>query len=313
METSAERIRAAQERQGRLGEAKAFPKVVLIDTCSYCNLRCSMCVHKDMTRPKGFMAWPLFKKIVDEIAESDPTTRVWMIFFGEPLIAKRRKPTIFDMIAYAKDRGLTDVVMNSNANLLDDDAAQKLISAGLDAIYIGIDAAKPESYARIRVGGDFDTVVVNVKNLLHRMRASRSSLKVFVQFVEMDDNAGERDEFVCFWSELGANVKIRPKVSWAGKIEAPNLVLDDRDRWPCYWAMQTMSVTDRGSVVTCAVDLDAGYVAGDINTSTLADVWNGRLAALRQLHRQRRFGDLPQPCRDCRDWQSARAEYVSAE
>jgi hypothetical protein len=38
--------------QGRLKDAGDFPKVILIDTISYCNLRCSMCVHKDMTRKK---------------------------------------------------------------------------------------------------------------------------------------------------------------------------------------------------------------------------------------------------------------------
>lgn len=32
-----------------------FPRTVLIDTVSCCNLKCSMCVHKDMKRKKGFM------------------------------------------------------------------------------------------------------------------------------------------------------------------------------------------------------------------------------------------------------------------
>ena len=304
-------IRTTQERQGRLSDAGTFPAVVLLDTCSFCNLRCSMCVHKDMTRPKGFMPWPLYTKIIDEIAAREPATRVWMIFFGEPLVARRRKPTIFDMIAYAKAAGLTDVVMNSNANLLDDPSARGLIAAGLDAIYIGIDAADAATYARVRVGGDYDRVVANVKNLIRRVREADARLEVYVQFVEMDDNAGQREEFARFWSEAGAKVKIRPKVSWAGKIEAPNLVLGEEERWPCYWAMRTMSITDRGLAVTCAVDLDAQFVAGDVNTSSLAQIWNGKLGELRRLHLEGRYAELPAPCRTCGDWQSARAEYVS--
>ena len=126
MDTPNRQIRSAQEQQGRLADAGPFPKVVLLDTCSFCNLRCSMCVHKEMTRPKGFMPWKLSRKLVDEIAATAPATRVWMIFFGEPLVARRRKPTIFDMIAYAKGLGLTDVVMNSNANLLDEESAREL-------------------------------------------------------------------------------------------------------------------------------------------------------------------------------------------
>lgn len=301
-----------QQQQGRLDESRSFPKVVLIDTVSFCNLKCSMCVHQNMTRKKGIMPWNLFTKIVDEISETDKNVRVWMVFFGEALILKRRKPTIFDMIAYAKGKGLTDVVMNSNANLLDREAAEGLIKSGLDAIYIGIDAFLPETYAKVRVGGNYEKTVRNVLNLIDlKKQLGAEKPQVFAQFVEMDINRAEKEEFIRFWTEHGATVKIRPKVSWAGNIDAPNLVLDNKDRWPCYWAMQTMSITDTGKVVTCAVDLDACFVAGDINNQSLKDVWNGKLKEVRQLHMEKRFDELPPNCSCCRDWQSARADYYS--
>ncbi|MBI4619837.1 MAG: radical SAM protein [Desulfobacterales bacterium] len=301
-----------QIKQGRLEEAGDFPKVVLIDTISFCNLRCSMCVHKDMTRKKGIMSWGLYTKIIDEIAETDKNVRVWDVFFGEALMLKKRKPTIFNMIAYAKEKGLTDVVINSNANLLDKEAAADLIKCGLDAIYIGIDAFKPETYAKIRVGGNYGKTVQNVINLIELKKLlNAANPKVVVQFVEMDINKDEKDDFIQFWNEHGAIAKIRPKVSWAGMIDAPNLVLGNGDRWLCHWAMQTMSITDTGKVVTCAVDLDAKFVAGDVNKQSLKEVWNGSLKELRQMHISKRFRGLPENCRNCRDWQSARANYYS--
>ncbi len=306
------RIYHSQIAQGRLSDTGLFPKVILIDTISFCNLRCSMCVHPEMTRKKGVMAWPTFTKIIDEIAEVDKDVRVWMVFFGEALLLKRRKPSIFEMITYAKQKGLTDVVLNSNANLLDEKAAKSLIDAGLDAIYIGIDAFHPETYSKIRVGGNYEKTVDNVRGLI-RLKKDLNTAKpeIFVQFVEMDINSSEKEGFVEYWTEQGTTVKIRPKVSWAGMIEAPNLILDNKDRWPCYWAMQTMSITDTGKVVTCAVDLDARFIAGDINQESIRDVWNGALRELRQLHESSRFDELPSNCRNCRDWQSARADYYS--
>jgi radical SAM protein with 4Fe4S-binding SPASM domain len=305
-----EQILQSQIENGRLTDSEEFPKVVLIDTVSFCNLACSMCVHPEMKREKGVMSWDLVKKIIDEVAENDRNVRVWMVFFGEPLILKNRKPSIFDMIRYAKDRGLTDVVTNTNANLMDKEASRKLIEAGLDAIYIGVDAFSAETYAKIRVKGNYETTVKNIQNLL-RLKEELKTDKpdVFVQFVEMDNNAHEKEAFISFWSEQGAKVKIRPKVSWAGLIEAPNLVLGEEDRWPCYWAMQTMSITNTGKVVTCAVDLDARYIAGDINQSSLKEVWTGALRELRKMHFEKRFADLPVVCRNCKDWQSARADY----
>lgn len=305
-------IKDTQAAMGRLDDAGEFPKVVLIDTVSFCNLECSMCVHKDMLRPRGYMPWPLFTKIIDEVAVENPQARVWMVFFGEALILRRRKGGIFDQIRYAKAKGLTDIVLNSNANLLDETAARDLIASGLDAIYIGIDAHSPESYAKIRVGGDHAKVVANVRRLLALKRELGSQTpRVFVQFVDMDDNRGEMDDFIAFWTAEGAQVKIRPKVSWAGQIDAPNLVLDNSQRWPCYWAMQSMSITDRGLAVTCAVDLDARFVAGDVNKATLKSIWNGRLKENRQHHLNGNWDALPEVCRQCRDWQSARADFHS--
>jgi radical SAM protein with 4Fe4S-binding SPASM domain len=271
-----------------------------------------MCVHQNMTRKKGTMPWGLFTKIIDEVAATDKNARVWMVFFGEALILKKRKPTIFEMIAYAKGKGLTDVVLNSNANLLDDESARGLIDAGLDAIYIGIDAFSPETYSKVRVGGNYEQTVQNVLHLITlQQQLKKPNPSVFVQFVEMDVNKHEKEAFIKFWSDHGASVKIRPKVSWAGAIEAPNLVMGNDERWPCYWAMRTMSITDQGKVVTCAVDLDARFVAGDITKQTLKEVWNGKLHELRELHTSCRFEELPPNCRDCRDWQSARADYYS--
>lgn len=305
-----EQIRDEQWKRGRLQDAGDFPRVVLIDTVSYCNLRCSMCVHKEMTREKGIIRWPLFTKIVDEIAATDKDVRVWMVFFGDPFILKGTTPSIFDMVAYAKGRGLTDVVLNSNGNLMDEAAARKLIASGLDAIYFGVDAATPETYAKLRVGGDYQKAVNNIRTLIDLEKSLGSPTPtVVVQFVEMEENAHEKEAFIAFWNAAGAQVKIRPKVSWSGMIEAPNLVLGNEDRWPCHWAMQTMSISDQGKVVTCAVDLDARFVAGDITTQTLKEVWTGELRRLRELHLAGAFAQLPPNCRDCRDWQSARSDY----
>lgn len=305
-------ILQSQIEKGRLTDSGSFPKVILIDTISFCNLKCSMCGHKDMSRKRGKMAMELFKKIIDEIADTDRNTRVWMVFFGEALILK--KTTLFPMIRYAKEKGLTDVVLNSNANLLDEDAAKGLIKSGLDAIYVGIDAFTEETYAKVRVGGNYHKVVNNVRNLI-RLKKEIGAEKplVYVQFVEMPVNSIEVNNFIEFWKKEGAIAKIRPMVSWAGLVNAPNLTIPMQERWPCYWAMQTMSIADDGKVVMCAVDVDARFVAGDINKETIKSVWNGRLKEIRQMHQKGKFDKLPFPCKDCKDWQSARAEYYNAE
>lgn len=302
----------AQLKRGRLADAGYFPNVILIDTVSFCNLRCSMCFHSKMTRKKGIMPWKLFTKIIDEIAMENKDARVWMVFFGEALILKNTRPSIFDMIRYAKDKGLTDVVLNSNANIMDPGSAQRLIEAGLDAIYIGVDAFSSEVYSKLRIGGDYNKTVDNILGLLKLIKDGKfKNPKVYLQFVVMEINKNEQEDFKRFWTDKGAIVKIRPKVSWAGKVDAPDQVLDNKDRWPCHWAMQTFSVTDAGLAVLCPCDLDARFTAGDVKKETIRDVWNGRLKKLRNAHQNRQFELLPDMCSQCRDWQSARSDYYS--
>ena len=205
-------------------------------------------------------------------------------FFGEPFVRKYRKPDIFEMIRYAKDRGLTDVVLNSNGCLMDEETARRLADSGLDAVYFGIDGFSSETYRQLRVGGSYHKTVENVRWLLkHLQENGLSKPKVFVQFVEMEVNRHEKDDFIRFWSGEGAAVKVRPMVSWAGKVDAPNQVLGREERWPCHWAMQTMSITDAGQVVACAVDLDANFVAGDVTRQTLKEVWSGKLKEFRAI------------------------------
>lgn len=306
-------IKLQQFKQGRLSDSGIFPKVIPIDTTSFCDLRCSMCAHREMKRKKGIMSWDIFTKIIDEIAATDKDVRVWMVFFGEALLLKKKRPSIFDMIAYAKKQGLRDVVLNSNANLLDEQAARALIKSGLDSIYIGIDAFDPVTYAKIRVGGDYEKVIKNTLMLLELKKVLNAAKpEVFVQFIEMDINKEEKKDFIDFWSRKGTTVKIRPKVSWAGSICAPNLRFGNAQRWPCYWAMQVMAITDTGKVVSCGVDLDARFVAGDVSRNSLKDIWNGSLKELRMLHLSRKFNELPEHCNNCKDWQSARADFCPA-
>jgi MoaA/NifB/PqqE/SkfB family radical SAM enzyme len=303
--TKPQRASTASKDKERTQDAGTFPKVVLIDTTNFCNLKCSMCGHRLMTREKGRMSMPLFRKIIDEIAEVDKSTRVWMVFFGEALILRYQ---LYWQILYAKRKGLTDVVLNSNGCLLDEEASRGLIESGLDAIYVGIDAFCPETYDKLRVGGDYNEVVANVNGLIDlKRKLGADKPEVFVQFVEMGDNEKEVEDFRKYWTEQGATVKIRPKITWAGTVESWKV--KSIPRHPCYWAMRTCNICWDGRVVLCSVDYDAKFVAGDVSKDSIQTVWLGSLKKIREMHQSGDYDSLPDFCRDCTDWQMARAVY----
>lgn len=290
-------------------ESNVFPKTVLIDNSNYCNLRCSMCGHSNMRRRKGIMDIGLYKKIIDEIAEKSPGTRVWQILYGEPFSLK----DMDERIKYAKDKGLTDVVLNSNGLLINDENARKIVQAGLDYLYVGIDSISEEIYSKLRVGGKLDTAVNGVLSYQNALKKYGSeNQKLFVQFVEMDINAHEVNGFIDFWNDKGINVKIRPMVSWAGKIDNP-IIKQKISRLPCKWVLSDLSITIDGDVIGCTCDLDCERPVGNVAGSSISEIWNGPLKKIRALHLEGRWDELDLVCQKCLDWQSGYSEYLLPE
>lgn len=294
----------------RIAEATEFPSVILIDNCNACNLRCSMCDHKNMKQYRRIqlMDMELYRRIIDEIAVENPGARVWNIFFGEPFMCR----DMAKRISYAKGKGLEDVVLNSNGVLMTKRKALAVIEAGLDAMYVGIDAATEDTYNQIRVGGRFSKAVDNVlqyKALLDRY--GNGNQQLFVQFVVSDVNEHEVDDFVTFWKARNINVKIRPKVSWAGLVEAPNLSDNAKvARKPCYWLMQTANICADGHVALCSVDVHCRVKCGDVNIDSIKKIWQSTLKEFRAMHKEGRFDQLPDMCRKCNDWQSGYADFI---
>lgn len=282
-----------------------FPPVFIIDTISHCNLKCFMCPHKEFKRRPGIMNWDLYTKIIDEIAEKKPNARIWITFAGEGGMLK----DLPEKISYAKDKGCTDVVLNSNGTLLAEEFSKRLIAAGLDTLMVGIDAFTDETYLKIRVGGKLEKTVANVlayKRLLDEYGKEKQGLNV--QFVQMPENVSELDAFIAFWTERKIAVKVKPMVSWINAIKAETL-LQNENRLPCYWLCSIMAITDTGKVAFCGADLECGTPMGDAAVDSLEHIWQDRLKAMRQIHLNGEWDKLPDRCAACNDWQSGYAKY----
>lgn len=279
-----------------------FPPQIVIETTAACNLRCVHCSHRVMTRPKGHMAMALYRRIIDEIAESAPGTEVWPTFYGEAFVLEYR---LFYMLQYAKRRGLTNLVLNTNGTRFGDEVAEWVIESGLDVVMFSLDGFSAPVFESIRVGARRDQVFANIERLLELKAACRAATpRVEVQFSMMDANEHEVDAFRAYWLARGADVKIREKLTWGGSVAAANLD-PHLQRIACPWALRTCAIHWNGDVVACAVDYDGRFVASNVERHTIREIWNGAHRALQNLHFTHDFGRLPLPCRDCLDWQVA--------
>lgn len=287
-----------------------FPPQIIVETTSVCNQKCIHCNHRIMERPKVHMEDQVYKKIIDEIAEAAPDTEVWPTFYGEAFTLRHK---LFERLRYARDKGLTKLVLNSNGRLLDrEDFIDQILTSGLKRFILSLDGFTAETFEKIRVGGKRDAIFASVEKLLKRREELGLEFPIIqCQFSVMDENRHEVEPFIAYWEARGAEVKAREMLSWGnvGDVVAENLDYESDFRIACPWGNNTMAIHQNGNVVTCAVDYEGKTVIGNVMDFSLRDLWKRHGELVRERHRCHDWENIPDICKNCPDWQAVGAEY----
>lgn len=280
-------------------EMKDFPLNVIVEPGNYCNLNCTTCANNRLTRPKGTMNILLYKKIIDEIAQVNPYTRLWLDFYGEPLLQKYK---LYYMIDYAKKKGLVNIELNTNGTLLDEEMAEMLLDSGISFISIDCDGFSKEVYEKIRVNGNRDVTYSNIEYILKRKKELGLERPIIeVKVMEMEENKHEVDKIIQYWRERGAWTTMRRLISWAGMCDdiKPKA---DTERTACGNAVGILAITWDGKAVNCVMDVDAQYICGDAAKESIKDIWMRRNRDMVSKHMEHKWDELPKICKNCTDW-----------
>ena len=283
-----------------------FPTRFAVEVTAECNLACSMCHHPDMRRPKGRMPFELWKKCANQISPISPETQCWFSFCGEPLLEPE---LLLRMLAYGKSVGLKSLNLNTSGMSLTPELTRRLLDSGLDLVVFGIDGLSKEVYEKIRVRGERDVVYANVEYFLSERGVRGNGPDIQIQFIEMDENEHELEDFKKYWLTRGATLKVRKKLSWGGKFDTP-LNVSKEERIPCPWAITMMHVFWDGRVPRCPGDIEGDEGVGNAWDEPLVVLWE-RLSGYRQKHLEYRFDELPERCKTCKDWMTGVAERIS--
>lgn len=287
-----------------------FPRQIVIETTSYCNLKCIHCSHREMIRPQEHMARPLYNKIVEEIGRESPMCEIWPTFYGESFILGDE---LWDRLDYADKVGCKNLVLNSNGTLLDrDDNITKILKSPLKRFILSLDGLSRETFEKIRAKAKWDSVYPAVEELCRRRKESGQTYPtITAQFSVMKDNAHEVEGYRAYWRARGAEVKVRPMLEWTatGTVRSTTIDHNTDFRIACPWGNNTMAIHQNGNVVACAVDYEGMYKPANLNDTTIKEAWRILGETLRKPHREHRWKDVPNICKGCGDWQVAGAEY----
>jgi radical SAM protein len=128
------------------------PFVVIWENTRACDLACVHCRAAAQSRRSQFeLTTEQGFKLIDEIATMQP--KVFVLTGGDPL---KREDT-YDMIEYARQRGLEPSLTPSATPLLTEDAVSEMKRRGLGRMAVSLDASNADLHDRFRqVPGSFD-------------------------------------------------------------------------------------------------------------------------------------------------------------
>jgi len=289
--------RSVDQEIDSFGQNGSFPapKVVYAESTNACNAACVMCPRDEMGRGIGMMPLDLFKKIAKECAEWG-VEELRLHNFGEPLIDKR----LCEKIEFAKRAGIPTTTIYTNAALLDEERGRRLITAGLDKIYISFDGATKNTFESIRLPLSFDQVAANTRRFFQlRERMGSLTPRIYLTFTHIRQSTDEVRKFLRDWEPYADKVFIIDAHDWAGQADVKLHEPNDGPRWPCVYLWKSMTVLYSGEVTLCCMDIKGSEQVGNAHETSLREIWNGAMMRrIRTAHRRHRYGDVDL-CKGC--------------
>lgn len=269
------------------------PLCIDLELASICDLACPHCFREYLATPDKIMNIEFAKKIIlDAIDNSIPSMKFnWR---GEPLL----NSNLGKLIKFAKDKGMLETIINTNATNLTEKKGMELINSGLDYMIYSFDGGTKKTYESLRPGrfhqNKFEKVIQNIKNFSElKKKLNKKFPYTKIQMVLMDSNREEVSSFFEIFEPIVDEVTITPYQERGGNIkdlnkdnfkilkkylienklsqDTPYMIDGEGDlfvsqgRKTCEQIFQRLMITYDGKAGMCCNDWGAQYNIGYLN------------------------------------------------
>lgn len=280
-----------------------YPYSIDIQTRSGCNARCTFCgVGREQNRITGRMSDDLFQQIIDEVLTFPNLMQINPYLLNDPLVDKSIEERIEYIVRKRNGRRRPAVRIITNAALLTEERAYRLLHSGLDEINISFNSIIPEVYEKAMPPLKFDKVMENILGLARlkqRLRYRRPKINIWtVLTTEVESNLQNEK---AYWKHAGVGFKARKLDNRASPdIEAAQLgnrPMDLVQICPIpFWRAWIMW---NGDMIMCCVDQERSNILGNCRDRPIKQIWNdSNYQDLRRRWRSKELNGLL--CNDCK-------------
>lgn len=253
-----------------------FPKIIELQTMSYCNGNCIVCPYKDLDIKQCRMPDDIIERLLNEIIEHKDTVERFIPYLNnEPSFDKR-------MLSILRKMKNKDIVIEVSTNISnwELDELDSIIEEDLiQDLRISFFGHNKELYEELMTGLNFEKNAEKVKYLLNINRLANNKVDIEIIVVLLPTlNATEiRDGL----NELFNNPKIHffGFLDRCGKVKLCKndlAITESSEVIGCSLTRpyERCCIYANGNVVLCSQDWEQEVVLGNVYENTIEEVWN---------------------------------------
>jgi MoaA/NifB/PqqE/SkfB family radical SAM enzyme len=287
--------------RGPTPHVPASPTTIGVELTNVCQLRCPHCdaQHPAIRGKAGYMSAETYTRLLAQLRVLR-VRNLRLIGGGEPLLHPRFSSWVPQL------RGLASLVSitTNGMRLVPEISAAAL--ASLDVIEVSVASDNADGFERSRTGGDFEVLLENLTRLRELRAQMRSRTAIHIRVMLRPSEQPTADRLLAFWRRFGDVVSTQRLQDYFDQ-HGDVFVRGETEEYPsCMLPFRSLGVSWDGSVPLCRVaafqsGTPDGLVLGNINDTTLAQIWQGAvIRQYRQGHRSRTPALMPL-CRNCPD------------
>jgi radical SAM protein with 4Fe4S-binding SPASM domain len=277
-----------------------FPLTVSFELVNRCNLKCIMCWTENHSRPKATLDLEAIGEILSECQDNHVPAAV--VGMGAEMLLYK---DVREVLAGIRGAGIMDLFVGTNATLLTPDMAMFMVEQQVARVEVSLDAATPETYQKIRGKDELELVEQNVRGLVEAKKKAGSKLPVIrLCFCVQPENVDERQMFIDKWRDIVDYVDFQEMCDFTyvtplldGDESDVPTIEDDEVTAFCPYPFNSLNIWSDGNVTPCCTFYGKALKMGNINESTLKEIWNGE--SIKALREEFFSGKLNTVCKAC--------------
>lgn len=296
--------------EDKISNLREFPKIIELEITNVCNFKCLMCKtgNGSAVRKKGTMTDDIYDKMIQEIKDKNVILK--FVGHGESLL----HPDFLKYAQTAKENGIL-CHLTTNGSFLTEEVMQSLIDMKFDSVKFSFQGIDRESYLFMRQIDFFEKLMETIGRF-YELRGDKELPYISVSTSVTDEPETKIGEFrnrceqICDELEVGKTTlewmdmalikdeKIRKELETMRDEQA-----DYKIRYRCCTQVwDVLKVCWNGDVSSCCGDWDGLMILGNIQDSSLKELWTcEKQNAYRKILAEGNYDALPL-CKDCYDY-----------